>query len=348
MVVSYKLNQESLESLVSRTSEKANVHGLVFHIESEDNSISLTSSAGNMTNDSQYYIASINKLMISFITLRLCQEKKLNLNDKIAGYLPKDTLEGLLIYNGKDYTDSITIKQLISHTSGLPCYLLDKRPDGKHNMKLILNGNDQSWPFTKVVEEVKKMKPAFTPGTKGKANYSETNFRIMDQILKVATGENIEVLLTSVFRELKMNNTFVVHPGSALSCVPVFFKKNQISLSKYWESTHHDIVSTAVDQMKFIKAFFNGEYIPAAQIDDLKKWNNIFFPFRYGIGIQEFYIPRMFSPFKAVPEMIGHGGSVGSVAFYIPEKKAYITGTINQTSSPDIAYQFIVKVIMKL
>jgi CubicO group peptidase (beta-lactamase class C family) len=83
-------------------------------------------------------------------------------------------------------------------------------------------------------------------------------------------------------------------------------------------------------------------------INGLKKWNNIFFPFKYGVGIQKFYIPRLLSPFKAVPELIGHCGSVGSVAFYVPGKDVYITGTVNQTSNPHIVFQTIIKIVNKL
>jgi len=342
------LNQEALDKIVAKTAKNKNIHGSIFHIESCDKSSSLFSASGNISSESQYYIASINKLIISFITLRLCQDKTINLNDKISNYLPNEILNGLLVHNGKDYSGELTIYHLISHTSGLPCYLIDKRSDGKKNMDLILNGNDQSWPIEKVINEVKKMKPKFRPGTKGKASYSETNFRLLDRILEVVTNKSIEELLTSVFQELEMNNTFVLPSGSANNCAPVYFRQNVIDIKEYWKSTHHDIASTAADQMKFIRVFFDGKYFTKAFINELRKWNNIFFPFKYGIGIQKFYIPRLLSPFKAVPEIIGHSGSVGSIAFYVPDKEVYITGTVNQSSNPNIIFQLMIKIINKL
>lgn len=342
------LKQETLDKIVAQTAKNKNVHGSVFHIESGDRSLSLFSATGNISPESQYYIASINKLIISFITLRLCQSKTINLDDKLSNYLPNETLNGLLVYNGKDYAGDLEIRHLISHTSGLPCYLIDKGPDGKKNMDLILNGNDQSWPLEKVVREVKKMKSKFIPGSKGKASYSETNFRLLDRVLEIATNKNIQDLLTDVFQELEMNNTFVLPSNYANHCVPIYFKQNKISIREYWMSTHHDIASTAADQMKFIRAFFDGKYFSKEFIDELKKWNNIFFPFKYGIGIQKFYIPKLLSPFKAVPELIGHCGSIGSVAFYVPDKDVYITGTVNQTSNPNIVFQTMIKIVNKL
>jgi D-alanyl-D-alanine carboxypeptidase len=342
------LKQETLDKIVAQTAKNKNVHGLVFHIESSDRTMSLLSASGNISSESQYYIASINKLIISFITLRLCQSKTINLDDKLSNYLPNETLNGLLVHNGKDYAGYLKIRHLISHTSGLPCYLIDKGPDGKKNMDLIQSGNDQSWPLEKVVNEVKKMKVKFIPESKGKASYSETNFRLLDRVLEVVTNKPIQDLLTDVFQELEMNNTFVLPSNSAGSCVPIYFKQNQIEIKEYWISTHHDIASTAADQMKFIRAFFDGKYFNKEFINELKKWNNIFFPFKYGIGIQKFYIPRFLSPFKAVPELIGHCGSVGSVAFYVPDKQVYITGTVNQTSNPNIVFQTMIKIVNKL
>lgn len=342
------LKQETLDKIVAQTSKNKNVHGSVFHIESIDKSLSLFSSTGNFSPESQYYIASINKLIISFITLRLCQDKTINLEDKLSNYLPSEILNGLLVHNGKDYSGDLTICHLISHTSGLPCYLIDKRPDGKKNMDLILNGNDQSWPIDKVVSEVKNMKFKFIPGTKGKASYSETNFRLLDRVLEIVTKKTIEDLLTDVFQELEMNNTIVLPSNSVDNCAPVYFKHNLIDIKEYWKSTQHDIASTAADQVKFIRAFFEGKYFTKEFINELKKWNNIFFPFKYGVGIQKFSIPRILSPFKAVPEFIGHCGSVGSVAFYVPEKAVYISGTVNQTSNRNIVFQTMIRIVNKL
>lgn len=340
--------QESLDIMISKTVLKKHLQGAVFHIESLDKSLSFISGYGNLYPESQYYIASINKLIISFITLRLCQNKLIDLDDKLSQHLPAELLDGILIYGGTDHSHKLTIRHLISHTSGLPCYLIDKRPDGKKNMNLMLNGDDQSWPLDKVVNEVKKMKSKFIPGTKGKANYSETNFRLLGRVLEQVTGKRISELLSDVFSELNMNDTCVLPSNTATNCAQVYFRQNPVTIAAYWKSTGHDIASTAVDQMKFIRAFFSGDYFTKAYINELKQWNSIFFPFKYGIGIQLFYIPRILTPFKAVPEIIGHCGSVGSIAFYIPEKEVFITGTVNQAGNPNTAFQTMIRILNKL
>lgn len=342
-----KISQSTLDSLVSQTVSKKNIHGAVIRVSSTDNSFDLVSAAGNLTPESKFYIASINKFLISFITLRLSLEGKLSLNDKIINYFDSKILSGLSAFNSKDFSNKITIKHLISHTSGLPCYLIDKMPNGSKNMDLILTGNDQSWEFEKVLAEIKKMSPKFIPGTERKAAYAETNFRIMDRIIEILLNKKISKVLSELFLELEMTDTFVL-PQKGLNVAAVYHKDKTISLEKYWKSTGHDIASTSADLLKFLRAFFLGKYIPIENISDLKEWNNIFFPFKYGIGLQKFYIPRILSPFKTIPEIIGHCGSVGSIAFYIPEKNCFITGTVNQTGSPNTVFQTMIKIVNKL
>ncbi len=56
-------------------------------------------------------------------------------------------------------------------------------------------------------------------------------------------------------------------------------------------------------------------------------------------------MPRYLSPFRAVPDMLGHCGSTGSVAFFVPDMNIYVTGTTNQQASPNVTFQTIMKII---
>lgn len=343
----YKLKQTALDKIVEQTASKKNIYGAVFHVESLDRSLSLTSASGNMQPDGQYYIASINKMFLAAITLRLCREHKLNLSDKIANYFPPDVIEGLHVYQGKDYSNEITIAHLVTQTSGLPCYLIDKRPEGPKVMDMLLQGNDQEWPVDRMIRQVKTMKPKSWPGQKGKANYTNTNIKLLGVILEVVMGKPLDSILTSLFQELGMKDTYVIKPGEERTYAPVYVKENPVRLPRYFASSY-DIVSTAQDNMIFLRSFFSDHFYPKDSLIDPKQWNNIFFPFKYGMGMQKFYIPRILSPFKPFPEMIGHSGSTGTVAFYVPQKEIFITGAINQAKSPNLAFQAMVKIVNQL
>lgn len=191
-------------------------------------------------------------------------------------------------------------------------------------------GTDQAWPFKKVIDAVKTMKTHFPPWQE----------RI--------SGEPISNNLNSLFEELHLNNTLICVDPANDNYVPIRYKSRIIKIPNFLSSTQNDIISNAKDQMTFLKAFFNGYFFPKEKLHDLKKRNNIFFPFKYGIGIQKFQLPRILNRLQPLPEILGHCGSTGSVAFYIPEVQLYITGTINQEAMPQVAFQTIIRIIKKI
>jgi CubicO group peptidase (beta-lactamase class C family) len=343
-----KLNKSYLDQLLKDVITKKYIYGAVFYVSSDDNSIDLIRASGNIKEDSQYYIASINKFFVSAIILKLYTENKLDLQDKISKYLPEEVVRGLHLHKGKEYSNDLSITHLMSHTSGLPGYLIDKQTNGKTAMKELEAGIDQPWPIHKVIQEVKRMKTHFPPGKEGRAKYIDTNHQILNLIIENITGEPVNIVLKNLFQELNLTNTYVCEDVNDKNFVPFRYKSETRHIPLFLTSTQNDIISTAKDQMTFIKAFFNGYFLPKERLKELERWNNIFFPFKYGIGIQKFHIPRILSPFHPVPDMVGHSGSTGSVAFYVPDMDIYITGSTNQQARPNIAFQTLIKIVNKL
>ncbi|UCC11177.1 MAG: beta-lactamase family protein, partial [candidate division WOR-3 bacterium] len=205
---------------MQKTIDKKHIYGAIFYISSYDKDIEIISAAGNIQDDSQYYIASINKLFVSALTLRQYSDSKIDINDKIAQYLPAETIKGLHVYKEKEYSHDLTIAHLMSHTSGLPCYLMDKQADGKKVMIELEAGIDQAWPTEKVIQVVKQMKPHFAPGTPGKAKYSDTNFQILSLVIEHIVGKPINIVLQDLFTELNMTNTYVCEDKDDKKYVP--------------------------------------------------------------------------------------------------------------------------------
>ena len=341
------MEKQYLDELVGNTVGKNNIAGAVINMSSSDGSVDIISSAGNFQDNTKYYIASINKMFMSALILKFVNEGTINLDDKFAEYVSDNVIDKLHVLNGEDYSDRITIKHMITQTSGLPDYIEDKLENGHSTIKDLENGLDPAWPLDKVIEEVKKMKPHFPPGQSGKCKYIDTNHQLLQLIVEKVTGLPNNHVLDNLFRELGMSDTYVCNDMYDNNYVPVRFKEKEISIGKFVSSTKNDIISTAKDQMKFLKAFFKGHFWPKDKLKELEQWNKIFFPFQYGIGIQKFSMPVVMTPFKKMPYMIGHAGSLGSVVFYVPEKDLYFTGTINQQAAPSAIFQLMLKVLGK-
>jgi D-alanyl-D-alanine carboxypeptidase len=107
------------------------------------------------------------------------------------------------------------------------------------------------------------------------------------------------------------------------------------------------VVSTAGEMLAFIAGFFAGKLFPQDYIEGLMKWNKIFFPLRSGVGIHKVKLPWIFNPTGAVPELFGHSGLSGALAFYGASKNIYISGIVNQVAHPDLSFRTMIRLIQK-
>ncbi len=331
-----KIKEDLLNECLKEIINKKNVFSAVLRVESGDHSFSWTGAAGEMQKDSQYFIASVTKLYVTAIVMRLIEEGKLKLDDHIAKYFPSEFMQGLHVLKGVEYSNEITIKHLISNTSGLPDYFFHKQANGKTAASLLLEGNDQSWDLETTIQTVKKLTPNFFPGKKGKAAYSDTNYQLLGRIIEIITEKNIDdVFKEFLFDELSLRHTYVYNDTTDKKPVSFYYKSKKLWLPDYMVSVPAEggIVSTAEESMLFLKEFFSGRFFPKENIEKLKKWNLILPPpslFYYGIGLEKLFTPRIISPFKPIKEIVGFWGQTGSFAWYHPDTDLYFCGTTNQ------------------
>lgn len=347
-----RIKEEVLNEAMEEIIGKKNIFSAVLCVESGDNSFSWTGAAGQMQKDSQYFIASVTKLYVTSIVMRLVGEGKVKLDEKIAKYLPARYIEGLHVYKGVDYSGHITINHLISNTSGIPDYFFGKQPDGKSSASQLLVGKDEPWHLEKTIEVVKQITPNFVPGKKGKAVYSDTNYQLLGKIIEIITGKTIgEVFHEYIFDELHLQHTYAYTDSSDNSPVPYYYKSNKLWIPNYAASVTVEggIVSTAEESMLYLKEFFKGTFFPKEHIEKLKKWNMILPPpslFYYGIGLEKLFVPRIISPFKPIKEILGFWGQTGSFAWYNPDTDLYFSGTTNQINGA--GHAAVVKALIKI
>lgn len=337
-----------LQKLLSETVDNEEIFGVVATVEKGDDSFSWTGSAGNLTAEKPFFIASTTKLYITAVLLKLRSEGRISLDDKISKYLRQETLFGLHVLKGTEYSDSITIRQLMAQTSGLPDYFQQEKSDGSSLEKELSAGKDQSWDIETVLAESKKMSPHFKPGEKGKAFYSDTNYQLLGKIIEKVTGLPIKTVFSEfIFKPLNLKQTYLYFDSSDTLPAKLYFEKRELNIPKAMVSFGPDggIVSTSAETMIFLRAFFAGRFFPVKDLKEIQHWNDIFFPLEYGIGISRFKLPWFFSPFSPIPEIMGHSGLSGAFAFYCPEKDLYMTGTVNQVASPDESFKLMIKIM---
>ena len=133
-----------------------------------------------------YHIASVNKPITAVGVLYLHQNGRLNINDPVSGYL-------------SDYPngDKVTIKHLLSQTSGIPSYnrFSDYGDYAKKENSL-----------KEVVDWFKDEDLLFEPGSK--YGYSNSNFVLLAYIIENVTGLTYQDFMEeNIFKPLEMKHT---------------------------------------------------------------------------------------------------------------------------------------------
>jgi len=307
--------------------------------------------AGNLNTNSQFFIASATKLYITALVLQLVDKNILKLSDKIEKFLSPDTLLGLHIFDGNDYSNKITVEHLLSHTSGLADYFQSIRKSKRSLMDEILNETDQAWDFNRVIADSKELGSVFAHSS-GKAFYSDTNFQILGEIIKIVLGDSLENAIDkNICQKMGLVKTYLYRDEHDSTPVSLNYKKKALIIPKAMVSFGADggIVSTAPEGIKFLKGFFEGQLFDKSHLAYISHtWRNIFYPLKYGIGISLFRLPWYFSPFKRVPDLIGHSGLSGAFLFYCPERNIYLSGTVNQISKPQSSFKLMIKTILSV
>lgn len=351
-----RLNQK-LDLLVTALVENdSSVNNCVLSVLKSDSSYFWSGAAGiaslenqlPMTKETQVYIACITKLYTATVVMKLFENGMLSLDDPISKYLPEELYRGIHIYKGIDYSEKITIKQLLSHTSGIADYYSEKSKTGKSLFELFLEDPERTWTVDETIERVRKdMEPNFPPGTD--ASYSDTNFQLLGKLIEIVTGKPLhEVYDDFLFGPLALKYTRLCGYSKSErtnACTPadVFCNNNIIntirSNGSYWADG--GIVSTAEECIVFLKALNEGHIVSLATLKLMHNWHALEFPIKYGYGTMCFELP----PSQNIPPLWGHSGSTGSFLYYSEDWNMYIAGTINQVQAKSTPFRLMISVM---
>jgi CubicO group peptidase (beta-lactamase class C family) len=135
------------------------------------------------TAETEYRIASISKQFIAAAVLLLVQEGGMGLDDKAAKYLD----------GAPESWSQITIRQLLTHTSGIPRDPLDYHPYREQ-------------PITEVIQATYGLPLSFQPGEKWL--YSNVGYFVLAEVITKVSGMPWDVFIAQrIFGPAQMNAT---------------------------------------------------------------------------------------------------------------------------------------------
>ena len=260
-----------------------------------------------------FRIGSMTKQYTAIAVLQLVEKGKISLQDNIQK----------LIKGSPDKWQSITVENLLTHTSGIIGYdALDFH---------IPNAIRIDFSPKQFIDSLAKLPLDFIPGTK--FNYSNSNYLILGYIIEQVTGKSFKnYLQENIFKPAGLTNTYYDTPTELISNRVSGYTKDS---SKFYNA----------DYISMTQVFSAGALLSNA--DDLFKWHQVLYSYKL---VNREMLEKAFTPFKLKDgqfseygygwflkdwkgsKSIGHGGAIDgfrSMETFFPEQDIFVAVLFN-------------------
>lgn len=144
-----------------------------------------------ITPDTAFRLASITKPFTAMAIMILKEQNKLDFDDPVTKFIP----------DFPAYGDNVTIRQLLTHTSGMP----------DHEAPLYKQIKKRGEPTIYDSLEILKKRRRLLFGSGKKYTYSDSGYVVLAIIIEIVSGLKYSAFLKKyIFKPLRMNNTIVL------------------------------------------------------------------------------------------------------------------------------------------
>tara|TARA_B100001741_G_C16540453_1_gene594088 strand:+ start:782 stop:2032 length:1251 start_codon:yes stop_codon:yes gene_type:complete len=318
----------SIEELITKDIEQNNLPGAVVLV-GDDKGIVYKKAFGiknpetleKYKDDDIFRIASMTKAITSIAVLKLWEKGKIYLDDPIEKYIPE--FKGVEIFesfNEKDssYTSKqtkkkITVRQLLTHTSGIGYDFIDGNPSIKaiyHKKKQSFMKNgvmcfcDEDVTIGEAIENLADVPLHHEPGEK--FTYG-MGLDVLGYMIEIVSGKKLnEFFREEIFEPLEMNDTYFYLPTEKEGRLVPVLTKNENEWVIFEDDRFNEnypiegerkffaggcgLSSTVEDYYKFLSVFINngnykGKSFISKQTNDLIFQNQLPEDFGFGVGL---------------------------------------------------------------
>jgi len=156
----------------------------------------------SLKNSDRLLAGSIGKTFVAVVALKLVEQGKLNLDEKISTWLGNESWFPRLP-NGKD----ITLRMLLNHSSGIPDHVGTSAFD-----KALLKSAARDVNYSELIAYVLNKKPLFSAGQG--YSYADTNYILAGMIIEKVSGKTLYALIDELI--LKPDKLVRTIPSNAL------------------------------------------------------------------------------------------------------------------------------------
>ena len=230
------------------------------------------------TIDTKFNLGSMNKMFTSTAIVQLAEKGKLSLDDPIGKYIDESWLP-------KDVTAKITIRHLLTHSSGLGSYFNETYIKSS---RALFRKLDDYKPL------IKDDRPAFEPGKQ--FQYSNTGMFLLGVVIEKVGGEDyFSYIRKAISEPAGMANTDCYEMDYPVENLAIGYSPDPKSPYGWQNNLYKHVIkggpagggfSTVKDLHKFALALLAGKYVSQDSLKEM--WtDHLGADYGYGFGVSE-------------------------------------------------------------
>jgi len=251
-----------------------------------------------VTIEHHLYIGSITKLYTARLVMDQVERGTISLDD---------TLDQWLIF---PYADTVTLKMLLNHTSGIPSYTEDA-----WYLARLFGLPRKHWEPDELVLVIDNKPLKFEPGSRHE--YSNSNYLLLGMILENLTGKPYETQVCESMDELGLDDTFfLTYPDNAAiangydETLLHLGTRNLTGFRRSLETGAYSaggMLSTSEDVALFVRSLFTGQIVGDSTLSQMTAFveapdQDVPLQKGYGLGIRNLTIDG--------ESLVGHTGAI--------------------------------------
>lgn len=246
------------------------------------------------TVDTKFNLGSMNKIFTATAVMRLVEEGTLSLDEPVAKYIDETWLP-------ESVTGTITIRHLLTHSSGLGSYFNETY---LKSSRALFRGLDDYKPL------IKDDRPAFAPGSR--FQYSNTGMFLLGVVIERATGRDYFAhVRKAIYEPAGMTNSDCYEMDVPNENLAIGYSPDAESPSGWRNNLYSHVIkggpagggfSTVGDLHKFALALLAGKYV-SPKTRDLMWTDHLKAGYGFGFTVED----------GPAGKVVGHSGGFDGI-----------------------------------
>lgn len=339
--------KEQVEKLLTKASQKSKTLQFAMNLPALGIDYSYSSPLPNQ----KFHSASVGKLMTATLVFMAIEQGKLTLDTVVRSVLEPGKLDRLFIVENEDFQGKVTVKHLLTHTSGINDYFESKTIDGSNFIDEVIKNPEVFWTPDDLLDFTRHRQKAIArPGEK--YLYSDTGYVLLGQLIEAVFKMPFhQTLDTLIFGPSQMQDTslcFYSERFDQTALAPLYLNGTDVHLFKSLSCDYSGggLSTTSKDLIKFLDYLMNERFISKPSLTQMSEFTHRFRQgLYYGTGMMQIHFEEFFFLLKNLPRLQGHLGVTGVHTWYDPATKSSFVLNVGNTKDMTKSFTLLIKIL---